>query len=95
MTAPAACMRLRLMWALHFYGHPNVKMLDGGYQKWVARRTRNEPGHVREPMNPSRFTAREPDRWMFADINDVLAAIGVEGLDVAGRSHRWRVGRLQ
>ncbi len=26
----------RLMWALHYYGHTNVKFLDGGLPKWVA-----------------------------------------------------------
>lgn len=26
----------RLMWALHYYGHTNVKILDGGLPKWVA-----------------------------------------------------------
>ncbi len=68
---------LRLMWALHFYGHPNVKMLDGGYQKWVAegRKTSLDTFEADESVT---FSAHEPDRSMFADINDVLAAIGVE-----------------
>ena len=26
----------RLMWALHYYGHTNVKFLDGGLPKWIA-----------------------------------------------------------
>ncbi len=26
----------RLMWALHYYGHTNVKVLDGGLEKWEA-----------------------------------------------------------
>ena len=26
----------RLMWALHYYGHTNVKFLDGGLPKWTA-----------------------------------------------------------
>ena len=26
----------RLMWALHYYGHTNVKFLDGGLPKWEA-----------------------------------------------------------
>ncbi|MDP6665917.1 MAG: rhodanese-like domain-containing protein [Dehalococcoidia bacterium] len=26
----------RLMWALHYYGHTDVKFLDGGLPKWVA-----------------------------------------------------------
>ncbi|NQW21604.1 MAG: sulfurtransferase [Chloroflexi bacterium] len=26
----------RLMWALHYYGHTNMKILDGGLEKWEA-----------------------------------------------------------
>ena len=26
----------RLWWALHYYGHPAVRVLDGGFGKWVA-----------------------------------------------------------
>ena len=26
----------RGLWFLHYYGHPNVKMLDGGFQAWKA-----------------------------------------------------------
>jgi thiosulfate/3-mercaptopyruvate sulfurtransferase len=35
----------RLMWALHYYGHTNVKILDGGLEKWEAegRATTTEP----------------------------------------------------
>ena len=68
---------LRLMWALHFYGHPNVKMLDGGYQKWASegRETSLDTFKADETIT---FSAHEPDRSMFADINDVLASIGVE-----------------
>jgi len=25
----------RLWWALNYYGHPNVKVLDGGWRRWV------------------------------------------------------------
>lgn len=66
---------LRLMWALHYYGHTNVKMLDGGYQRWVAdgRETTTEATVV---DGSSAFTPREPDRSIYADMNDVLEAIG-------------------
>lgn len=65
---------LRLMWALHYYGHRDVKMLDGGYQKWVAegRVTSNEPYVAPGTVS---FTPRQPDKSIFADQSDVLAAI--------------------
>jgi thiosulfate/3-mercaptopyruvate sulfurtransferase len=66
---------LRLMWALHYYRHANVKMLDGGYQRWVAdgRETSIDPA---ETVRSTAFTPREPDRSVYADINDVLKATG-------------------
>ena len=65
---------LRLMWALHYYGHRDVKMLDGGYQKWVAegRATSVEPFAA---SGTESFTPRNPDRSMIAGKSDVLAAI--------------------
>lgn len=65
---------LRLMWALHYYGHRDVKMLDGGYQKWVAegRATSVEPFAA---SGTESFTPRQPDRSMIAGKSDVLAAI--------------------
>ena len=65
---------LRLMWALHYYGHAAVKMLDGGYQKWVAegRGTSVDP-YVAD--SEAKFTAREPDSSICAAKSDVLDAI--------------------
>ena len=69
---------LRLMWALHYYRHTDVKMLDGGYQKWVAegRKTRLDSPNV---DRTAIFTSREPDHSIYADIDDVLEAIGDDG----------------
>ena len=68
---------LRLMWALHYYQHTNVKMLDGGYQRWVAdgRETINE---AYSSDGSKSFTPRESDPSIYADINDVLKAINSE-----------------
>ena len=65
---------LRLMWALHFYRHTNVKMLDSGYQRWVAdgRETSTRPY---ESDALASFTPRDPDRSIIADMDDVLKAI--------------------
>lgn len=29
-------MAPRLLWSLHYYGHENVRVLDGGWRRWVA-----------------------------------------------------------
>ncbi len=58
----------RLMWALHYYGHTNVKFLDGGLPKWMAegRDVSTAPGVVLETgmsftprANPDIFASRE------------------------------------
>jgi len=36
----------RLWWALSYYGHDDVCVLDGGWKKWVAERRPVEPGDV-------------------------------------------------
>ena len=66
---------LRLMWALHYYRHTNVKMLDGGYQRWVAdgRKATTVAGDV---GGSATFTPREPDDSVIASMDDVLGAIG-------------------
>ena len=65
---------LRLMWALHYYRHTNVKMLDGGYQKWVAEgRASSTESFV--PEASASFSQRAPDESIYASMNDVLHAI--------------------
>jgi thiosulfate/3-mercaptopyruvate sulfurtransferase len=58
----------RLMWALHYYGHTNVKILDGGLEKWTAedRETTKAPftaagtaGSFTAEANPEIFASRE------------------------------------
>ncbi len=69
---------LRLMWALHYYRHTNVKMLDGGFQKWVAEgRAVTQDAHSQgaEPH----FAPREPDTSVYASMSDVLAAVEDSG----------------
>ncbi len=66
---------LRLMWALHYYRHTAVKMLDGGLQKWVAEGREAVPGAFSSGAR-ARFSPREPDRSVYASLEDVLSAVG-------------------
>ncbi len=66
---------LRLMWGLHYYRHTNVKMLDGGYQRWVSDGGASSTAAYQSDGSAV-FTPREVDRSIYADMNDVLAAIG-------------------
>ena len=64
----------RLAWALHYYRHVQVKVLDGGLQKWVAEGRPTEQGPP-AAVPKGTFTIREPDKSIFAGKPDVLAAI--------------------
>ncbi|HKW78802.1 MAG TPA: sulfurtransferase [Candidatus Limnocylindria bacterium] len=64
----------RLWWALRYYGHDGVAVLNGGYQAWVAAGRPVESG---EPIarRATRFTPRaRPERRATKD--DVLAILG-------------------
>jgi thiosulfate/3-mercaptopyruvate sulfurtransferase len=66
----------RLWWALTFYGHDGVSVLDGGWAKWTAE-GRPTTTEVPEP-GPAIFTPRPRSGWR-KEAEDLLAA-GGEGL---------------
>ena len=65
----------RLMWALHYYGHTNVKFLDGGLPKWKAegREISTEPG-----IAPSTTFTPSANSEIFASRDQVMEAIDDE-----------------
>jgi thiosulfate/3-mercaptopyruvate sulfurtransferase len=84
----------RLWWMLNYYGHPAVRLLDGGYPKWLAE-GRPVTGEVpRHP--PAAFTARVQPEWR-ATGEQVRQAIGdprVRVVDGRGpRDFRGETGR--
>ena len=55
----------RMYWMLSYLGHPNVRVLDGGWIKWSAEMRRFEcgpanprPGVFKAQINPSLITAK-------------------------------------
>jgi thiosulfate/3-mercaptopyruvate sulfurtransferase len=63
----------RLWWALRYYGHPRVRVLDGGWSKWVAE-GRPVTAVVPHP-SPAVFTPRVEPGWRAAAA-EVRRAIG-------------------
>jgi thiosulfate/3-mercaptopyruvate sulfurtransferase len=61
----------RLWWALTYYGHDRVSVLDGGFRKWIAE-GRPITAEVPSPV-PAAFAARPRPGWR-ADAEGVLAA---------------------
>ena len=46
----------RLWWALNYYGHDNVRVLDGGWNKWIKEGRSVEAGEVTVPR--TQFTPK-------------------------------------
>lgn len=69
----------RLWWALNYYGHPKVRLLDGGWDLWIAeaRAVTNAPTSPR----PASFTAQIDERWI-AEWEQVRAAIENPGCGI-------------
>lgn len=63
----------RLWWALNFYGHKKVRVLDGGLRQWVneGRSLSKETPHVQATT----FTASPTSGWL-ANKKDVCDALG-------------------
>jgi thiosulfate/3-mercaptopyruvate sulfurtransferase len=67
----------RLWWALHYYGHPAVRVLDGGFGKWVAE---GRPVTAAVPQHPpAGFTVRVQPEWRAA-VDEVRRRQGDPGL---------------
>jgi len=84
----------RLWWLLNYYGHPAVRLLDGGYPKWVGE---SRPVTAVAPILPgAAFTARPQPGWR-ATAAEVRASIGDPGVHLVdcrgSRDFRGEVGR--
>lgn len=52
----------RLWWALRFYGHTQVAVLNGGWTKWIAE---ERPVSTELPhLPPAKFTPRPDPHWL-------------------------------
>jgi thiosulfate/3-mercaptopyruvate sulfurtransferase len=67
-------------WLLKIYGHPDVRLLDGGRQKWIAD---GRPLVVEKPViQPTRYMARQPDWNLRADKDYILSHLDKPGLQL-------------
>ena len=69
----------RLWWVLTYYGHTNVRVLNGGWTKWTAEEREIETGPSRVAGGSAAFTPKPPNRAIESDVSKLKAAIGVEG----------------
>ena len=94
----------RLWWALSYYGHDRVRVLDGGLREW-QREGRPLSTDIPAP-SPAQFVPRPRHGWL-ATKEDVVAALGQSGTVIvdclttelyrgAGERHLWgqRAGHI-
>ncbi len=66
----------RLWWALNYYGHAKVRVLDGGLRQWLNEQ---RPTSIAVPVvPPAKFEAKPRPSWL-ATKQDVLESLGRAG----------------
>src|SRR5205085_7029556 len=62
----------RMYWMLKYLGHPNVRVLDGGWIKWSAEMRRSEAGPAKP--RPGNFKAQVDDALITykADVRKII-----------------------
>ena len=81
----------RLAWVLNFYGHSNVKVLDGGFPKWKYEGKYIDKESSESPKNGN-FIPKNPNLDIFANRDKILEIIdsnlGYQILDVRSEDER-------
>ncbi len=67
----------RLVWASHYYGHAEIAVLNGGWDRWREEGGAVVPGE--EPVTPGRFEAT-PQAHVHADTRWIAGRIGAENV---------------
>jgi thiosulfate/3-mercaptopyruvate sulfurtransferase len=79
-------------WYLRYYGHENVKLMNGPREKWISE---GRPTSTGLPsFEPQRFTAQEGDAAIRAKRDEVLAALDQNTRLVDVRSPQEYSGEL-
>jgi thiosulfate/3-mercaptopyruvate sulfurtransferase len=83
-------------WYLKYYGHDDVKLVNGPREKWLAE---NRPTTTEAPDHaPATFTATPGDDTIRAKRDEVLAALGSPALGahvVRAARAAWQGGRQE
>ena len=89
---PASQFATRLWWALNFYGHDQVVVLNGGLSKWQRE---NRPLVMDIPTYPPATFTTIPQPQLRATAEDVLSFLGQQGVTmVDARERRQYTGEL-
>jgi thiosulfate/3-mercaptopyruvate sulfurtransferase len=79
----------RAWWLLRYFGHPSVRVLDGGFRAWQLAGLTPEAGLPAEPPAPGTFTAK-PGHLPLLDADGALAVARDGVLLDARAAERYR-----
>ncbi len=82
----------RLWWALTYYGHEKVSVLDGGWKRWIAE-DRPVTDEVPNPA-PANFTPRTRPGWRATAGAVLTAADGAESFILDARDRGQYTGEV-
>src|SRR6476646_6441907 len=71
----------RLWWILHYYGHADVALMNGGWTKWTAEHRATATDARPPTASGAPFAAKADPRWV-ATASDVTAAIDKRGVKI-------------
>src|SRR5438309_3788267 len=74
---PSAQFATRLWWALNYYGHDQVVVLNGGFNKWQHEQL---PLETTIPTYPPAIFTAVTQPQLRATANDVLSSLGQQGI---------------
>jgi thiosulfate/3-mercaptopyruvate sulfurtransferase len=89
---PASQFATRLWWALNYYGHDQVVVLNGGLPKWQRE---NLPRVSEIPIYPLATFTAVPQPQLRATAEDIMSFLGQPGVTlVDARERRQYIGEL-
>ena len=82
---PASQFATRLWWALNYYGHDQVVILDGGLPKWQRE---NRPLVITIPSHPPATFIPVPQPQLRATAEDILSFLGRQDVTLVDARER-------
>lgn len=74
-----ALVASRLWWALNFYGHTNVKVLNGGWHRWLSE---GRPVTFHATKAPKATFRAKPVEELYASADDLMASYDLTNCQV-------------
>ncbi|MBT6185179.1 MAG: sulfurtransferase, partial [Betaproteobacteria bacterium] len=77
----------RLWWTFKVFGHANVAVLDGGFQKWASEKKPTESG-MAATVDQGNYPLREANKTLIADKDLILERLNKESASLINALRR-------